>query len=283
MNRQTLTSILIITMLTGVISACNARPVKLEYKFKAGQTDRYKVNIRSKNTIDEYPSTGNKPAPTVVKTQVQLTQKTIKVNRSGQATLQISIKMTGGNIPGGGSLPGTTRIISVGKSGNSTQSAGPKSNTVRQGTSGISVGDTEGVLITLPQKRVSMGDTWTDTLKMPGESGIISVKSTYNGLVKSPKGKTGHQIIQSYSGILDMSRLASVTGQSGPLSKSKLTVTGKSTYILDRKDCRVLSATGIITSSSVITSTQGQKTKGAKNKQSSLKVVSIQETQVTKF
>jgi|GEM_PF-4556192 len=239
-------NILLSTVLMGAsIAPAVARPVKLEYRFKAGQTDRYRIVVKTEQSM---PSENSviPAAPAATDTvNILMIQNVIKTNKDGSATVALTVKGIGTDLK---RIPPLIRKVTISKSGEYL------------GLKGSLPGASEGTAIVLPKKRVSIDDTWSTAVALPGNIGTLQATATYKGMTSTSSGKKVYKIVQSYSGVVDMSRVLSEGRVSTPGSKAKAQIEGTGTYLLDRHDCKLVSVTGSISSTTTIVVPKTKKT-----------------------
>lgn len=225
MTRRTINIALIMLFSIISVSSVFARPVKLEYRFKTGQNDRYKTTIVSEQTtLTSSPVPAKKDSVNVIVSQV------VKgATKANDANIELIIKGTGVDAK---RIPPTTHKFTVNKYGEQAKS---KTNAKQEAT---------GTIIILPKKRVSAGDSWTNKVYLNAEMGSIVAKYTYKGIVTAPNGNRAHKVVQTYLGRVN--NPSSVTKGSEWVTGTsiKTQMEGTETYYLDRRDCRVISATG---------------------------------------
>jgi len=232
------TNIILSTVLLAIsLAPAFARPVKLEYRFRAGQTEKYRVVVKTEQSVpSDTPGAASIPASTDT-VNIMMVQKIIKTNKDGSAAVLLTIKGIGDDIK---RIPPLDRSVVISNLGEYLSKKGSLPGT------------SEGTAIVLPKKRVSVGDTWSTTVALPGNIGSLKATATYKGITSSSTGKKVHKIVQSYSGVVDMSRVLSEGKTPAPGSTAKAQIQGSGTYLLDRKDCKLVKVTGALTSTTTI-------------------------------
>ncbi len=237
MTRKIINIMLGTILLAISLAPAFARPVKLEYRFRAGQTDKYRVVVKTEQSIpSDTPGAASTPASTDT-VNIMMIQKVIKTNKDGSAAVSLTIKGIGNDIK---RIPPLDRNVVISNLGEYL------------GKKGSLPGTSEGTAIVLPKKRVSVGDTWSTTVALPGNIGSLKATATYKGITSSTNGKKVHKIVQAYSGVVDMSRILSEGKTPTPGSTAKAQIQGAGTYLLDRKDCKLAKVTGSLTSTTTI-------------------------------
>lgn len=237
-----ITNILLFIVLLAISTApVFAKPVKLEYRFKTGQADKYRVVVKSEQSMPDTASASS----TKDTVNILMAQKVTKVNKDGSASVILNIKGIGADIT---RIPPINRQVLISKTGEYLVAKASLQGSV----SAPPPGNSEGTAIVLPKKRVSAGDTWSTAVTLPGSTGTLKAIATYKGATSTPKGRRVYKIIQTYSGIVDMSKILATDKTTAPGSTAKAQIVGSGTYLLDRRDCRLVSVTGNITSITTI-------------------------------
>jgi hypothetical protein len=226
------------TMLLAIsLAPAFARPVRLEYRFRTGHTDKYRVVVKTEQSIpSDTPGAASMPVSTDI-VNIMMVQKVIKTNKDGSAAVSLTIKGIGSDIK---RIPPLDRNVVISNLGEYL------------GKKGSLPGTSEGTAIVLPKKRVSVGDTWSTIVALPGNNGSLKATATYKGIIPSSTGKKVHKIVQSYSGVVDMSKVLAEGKTPTPGSTAKAQIEGSGTYLLDRKDCKLIKVTGSLTSTTTI-------------------------------
>ncbi len=234
-------------LVAAMISPAFAKPARLEYRFKAGQTDKYEVMAMTFITMVNHVKGSYKIPDELDPMELTVAQKVSKVNSAGVSSLMLSLQGMGSGTfmrP-----PPITRQTTVNKSG---EVIGAKSyskyDIYTESTSLLSMSGSDGMTIHLPNRPVSVGGTWTTKVNMPGTTGKYVVKSTLAGITRD-----SYKIIERYSGVIDTSTLARKGRHTVPGRKATTKLSGSATFILDIKSCKLLSANGSVVQTADIT------------------------------
>jgi hypothetical protein len=213
---------------------CGERPFKLRFKFKPGDVYKYKVTQDSATTTEFMGKKMEMPS----KAEVILTQK---VDRVDQGVAEITITCDAYDMEmniGGRKIPNTMGSSMVGKqtpmklreNGEIIEPKGMQSMVALQGLSA----DISNVLFSLyptfPDRRLKVGDTWTQKEELPQSQMKIIVESTYTFTRREEKN--GHTCA-----VLDYSISMNVQGaDDDEQMKMKGSGTGKgTTYVAYEK------------------------------------------------
>jgi len=204
MKRAVLLGLLVAFALCAVLGA-QAKNVKLEYKFRKGEVDKYKVTMGMKMSMPK-----GAQMPGTMNVSMTMTQKVLDVLPNGSAKVQVTMsnmKMSGPGMPQNMSnMPPQTMTVTMTKDGRMTNPAGAGG---MMGTMGAMPGsDPMGSMgCLLPTKVVKVGETWKQAVPMPNNSGKINYVSTLLSAAL-PLGKTtASKIKQNFSGRLDLGKM----------------------------------------------------------------------------
>jgi len=205
--RRTALSVLLAAFALCALSGVQAKDVKLEYKFRKGEVDKYKVTMGMKMSMPGMPKGAQMPGTMIV--SMTMAQKVLDVLPDGSAKIQVTMsnmKMSGPGMPRNmGSMPARTMTVTMTKDG---RTAGGGMGGMMGGMGAMPGSDPMGSMAcVLPTRAVRVGETWKQAIPMPNNCGKINCVSTLLSAAL-PMGKTtASKIKQSFSGRLDLGKM----------------------------------------------------------------------------
>jgi hypothetical protein len=210
------------------LTAAQAKSVKLEYKYKKGQIDKYKVAMGVKLSMPAMQE-----GETNVKMSMMLTNKVLEVLPDGSAKIEskisdIKISNTGQNdtLP-----PGTPKNMSMvmimSKQGELIESK-DIDNMFGNTIPGMDINQFWGQMslqgAIFPDKMVEVGESWSSNIPFPIGNGNIKIESTLLAAA-IPTGKNGKdtasKIKQIYSGHFDLAKIIQSITESSQMDEKQ--------------------------------------------------------------
>jgi len=205
--RSFLRVFLVVAILISAAACVIAEPIALEYKFKQGEVNAYKVAMTMSVAA---PQMAAASAPASARTEMTITYKTLEVLPDGSAKIEVSTSAPamseGGKNVSSGNAKGSTKVVVMSKQGQITSSEGEDSDMV---SSSLQNMDFSGLLngasrqILFPSGPVDVGQKWTQDAPMPFGGSKLSVSSTLVGLEGSGQEKNA-RIRQAFAGKINL-------------------------------------------------------------------------------
>jgi hypothetical protein len=219
--KKLLTVVLVLAIVLGALAAVQAAGVKLEYKFKQGQTGAYKMVTNMKMGV---PGPAGKSQTMTMKMTADITEKVISVNKDGSVKIQFTysnMKMAMPGQPGAQPMPNDSGILTVAKDGKVIKIEGFKSLSSMASMPGADssmMNNMSPYGLILPKNAINIGNTWKQNVPLASIGSIVitnKLLSTSDTIGK----ETTCKIQQTFSGKFPASKV--IMAQAGKHASAK--------------------------------------------------------------
>lgn len=275
----------IILLIALAVSAAVAEPVTLEYKFKKGGVDKYRLALDLSLDLSSIAAaSGQNMPPMNFAMSVDLIQKTLDVYSDGSAKVKVTYTnpvIRGTGIPAAASksakaFQGQPVVMRISKRGKTMAIYGLDKMMSKAGVNldfsefmNASSGN-----VFLPEGPVEVGQSWTESIPIPFGTSQIYLQSTFAGYDEEIWNLRVARIHQSCSGRLDLKEMvqsflnamASQLKQSPPDLSSmsgQLTLNGEMTEYFAPSIGKLLKSGGVMSAQIDVTLPQGLTKQGA--------------------
>jgi hypothetical protein len=255
----------LVLLLVVMSAVAFAEPITLEYKFTAGEVDKYKVTMEMSMDM---PGMGSKTTAPPMNTSITMTwtQKTLEVNADGSAKLRVTYgepMISGPKTPHSAAkttkLGGQSVIMTMSKRGQMLSMDGLDKVMAASGLknmdfSKLMCSSSRNALF--PEGPVEVGQSWTQCAPLPFGKSQMNVTTTLVGADQQLWNQKAVQIKQTTVGQIDVNELmrtvtvgANVGGKSAPYLSSvtgALDLNGDMTYMFAPAIGKLLRGDGLM-------------------------------------
>ena len=184
--KRTITLAILAVFVFGAISAAYAEPVKLEYKFKKDELDKYKFAMAMKMNMPSVPGEDMLPSFDM-SFNYKMRQRTLEVYPDGSAKVRVYMsapEMTGAGVPtqkNEAALQPMTMIMTMAKDGRVLKMEGLEQAMAGMGAMGFDPGamiNQMGTITVFPSDPVEVGESWTQSIPFPFGGGDLKMVGT---------------------------------------------------------------------------------------------------------
>ena len=203
---RTLSIAVVATIIFCVVSGAVAEGVNLQYKFRQGEVDRYRLMMEM--TMPGM-ATGSQ-GPMTIKMSTVFTQKTLGVLPDGSARIRMSFGDFSVNTPG---LPNPPKVkgqqippvvFTLTKDGAITGLGGSEAWAAATSMPGMDYNQLFGQTEMLPTWPVSVGDSWRLRVPIPSTTGGITIVSELLSTGTTVNGVPAAKIVQDYEAKINL-------------------------------------------------------------------------------
>jgi hypothetical protein len=196
------------------IAGAQAKTVKLEYKFRKGAADKYRMGMTMKMSIPGMP--GAPSGAMAAKMTAVFTQKVLDVYPDGSAKIRVSFDKMKMSMPGMGqpeqTVPTQSITITMSKDGKPLKIEGMGPMMGGAGIPGMEVGQVMNQFgscggFPFPPGPVSVGETWKQAVPVPAFGGNVNVVSTLLAAAVPVGRENAAKIRQTFSGHFDLAEM----------------------------------------------------------------------------
>lgn len=216
----------IIILALFVVSEVHAEGVKLAYKFRAGEIEKYKLSMRINIDMTGFPQTPSAPTPMTMNMTMIMRQKTLGVYPDGSAKVYITCDEPKISVPGTIRLPkqqfksppitmvmapdgSVQKIEGLEKAFAFGDTKGPDLNALQ--LKGLM--NFMGQAAVFPSVPLEVGQSWENSIPLPFGGSQIKIISTLASANCAVSKTTAAKIEQTFDGNLDFSEiLKSISG-----------------------------------------------------------------------
>jgi len=194
------------------IAGAQAKTVKLEYKFRKGAVDKYRMGMAMKVSIPGMP--GAPSGPMLTKMTAVFTQKVLDVYPDGSAKVRVSFDKMKMSMPGTaqtqGSLPKQSITMTVSKDGKPLKIEGMGPMMGGAGMPGMDLNQMMGQFgyygRFLPRP-VGVGETWKQAVPVPAFGGNVNAVSTLLAAAVPVGKENAAKIKETFDGHFDLAEM----------------------------------------------------------------------------
>lgn len=245
MRRGAAVGIILVLVIIGIgaimffdLPGAFATGTTLEYKFKKGDVDKYRISMDLKMSMPGMPA-GLMPSTMNMKYGMTMIQETLSTSFNGNAKVRMTMKDMKLDMPGmpgmpmmgqGGlssmpQMPPTVITCTMTRDGKITDIEGPQKSTPGMGFGGSGQ---LGQFSTFPRRKIPVGGTWTEKMTILDKAGNVVVTSNLMAADVPVWTEKACKIKQTFSGKMTMDELMSGLGNafSGGKQNNKQDVNG---------------------------------------------------------
>ena len=248
--------ILLVLALGGAVSylviSAGEGDIKFAYKFNPGQVNRYKLSMDMKMETPQ-PMFEVMPKSMEMKMTALMSEKVLEVMEDGSAkveTKMTDINVTSPDLPLGTmpAMPDQTVVATISKSGRPLDIGEASSSSSSLAMPGMDFASMNqmGTSTILPARGVDIGQTWTDTIPIPGTDGEIKVTSTLVSDNEMIGARKVCKIDQKYEGRLDMADMGGAAPMKAMGGSGEITISGNGATYFSQDEGRLIKTDGKI-------------------------------------
>lgn len=202
--KRSMKSCMVLALTVLALGAAKAEPVKLAYKFTAGEVDKYKLQM----TMSMNSPLFTQGKPMTVSTSSIVKQQTLEVLPDGSAKIQMTtsdIKVTGSAIPKEKQSQlanaSSTVKMTIAPDGKVSNVEGLEKAMAASGANmdmSPIINQLSSTLL-FPKDPVEAGATWSQSIPIPGADGQVNINSTLLATNEPIWSENAARIKQSYN------------------------------------------------------------------------------------
>lgn len=209
----------VVLLLAAAIGAAAAEPIALEYKFRKGEVDKYRLAVEMSLDLSGVAAAAGQSnvPPMNMSMSVNLVQKTLDVYSDGSAKVRVSysnpviqgVKMPAAASKSAKALQGQEIVMRISKRGRIISVQGLDKLMAGSGFNMdfSKLFDASAGNVILPEGPVEVGQSWTDSIPIPFGSSQIHLQSTFAGYDEEIWNLRVARIRQSCCGSLDLKEM----------------------------------------------------------------------------
>lgn len=223
MRKGTAVGLLVVFLIVGIaaiflfdLPGAFATGTKLEYKYKTGDIDKYRIDLDMKMSMPDMPA-GLLPSTMDMKMGMTMIQETLSTSLNGNAKVRITMKDMKFEMPGMPmmgtesmpEMPPTVITCTMTKDGKITDIEGDTKNAPGMGFGGSG---SLGQFSQMPRKKIDVGGTWTEKMAMVDKAGNVEITSSLLATDVPVWTEKACKIQQKFTGKMTMDELMNGLG-----------------------------------------------------------------------
>ncbi len=210
----------IILLAFSLISEVYAEGVKLAYKFRAGEIEKYKLAMRININMAGFPQTPSAPSSMAINMTMMMRQKTLGVYPDGSAKVYITCDEPKISVPRNMALPkqqikSPTIIMVMASDGSVRKIEGLEKTFAFNNTKGLDLSALQikdlinfmGQAAVFPSVPLEVGQSWENSIPLPFEGSQIKILSTLASVNCQVGKNTAAKIEQTFDGSLNFNEI----------------------------------------------------------------------------
>ena len=263
--KRTITVAILAAFVLSAISAAYAEPVKLEYKFKKDDLDKYKFAMTMKMDMPSMPGAHMLPAFDM-SFKYTMRKRTLEVYPDGSAKVRVYMsapEMTGAGVPtqhSEAALQPMTMIMTMAKNGRVLKMEGLEQLMEGVGAMGFDPStmiNQMGMITLFPSDPVEVGESWTQSIPFPIGGGDLKMTGTLLAYPDQLWNQKCARIKYEMSGRIDLGQMmksiaAGFSGQGDEVAQAissmsgEMNITGSMIYDFATDLGKVLKGNGTV-------------------------------------